>query len=258
MIRVLLSMCCLFVVTLSQAEGVVWPAGARAAVSLSYDDTLNSQLDNAVPALDKHGIKASFYLTLSSEVLFERLDEWRNLAANGHELGNHTVYHPCSAAQPNREWVRPHNDMDRRTVEHMRDEVRVANTFLKAIDGRSERTLTPPCGDVSTRDGNYLEHIRDLVVAIKGTEALPAGFVTYDLPNDLTGQQLIAIVERAAQRGGFANLIFHGVGGDHLAVSTQAHAELIAHLAANRQTYWTDTYMNIMKHVLGEQVPPPR
>lgn len=256
MIRLLVPICCLFAATLANAEGVEWPNGARAAVSLSYDDTLNSQLDNAVPALDKHGIKASFYLILSSEVLFERLDEWRKLAANGHELGNHTIYHPCSAAQPDREWVRPHNDMDRRTVEHMRDEVRVANTFLKAIDGRDERTLTPPCGDVNTRDGNYLEHIKDLVVATKGSENLPPGVVSYDLPSAVTGQQLIAIVEKAAERGGFANIIFHGVGGDHLAVSTQAHAELIAHLAANRATYWTDTYMNIMKHVLGKRASP--
>lgn len=257
MSRLLLSIWGLFSMAFASAEGVVWPNGARAAVSLSYDDTLNSQLDNAVPVLDKHGIKASFYLILSSEVLFDRMDEWRKLASNGHELGNHTIYHPCSASQPDRDWVRPHNDMDQRTVEHMRDEVRVANTFLKAIDGKSERTLTPPCGDVRTRDGNYLEHIKDLVVAVKGSESLASGVVSYDIPSNLTGTQLIAIVERAAKRGGFANIIFHGVGGDHLAVSTQAHAELIAHLAANPKIYWTDTYMNIMKHLLGERGPRP-
>jgi peptidoglycan/xylan/chitin deacetylase (PgdA/CDA1 family) len=255
MSRLLFWICGLFAMACSHGEGIVWPNGARAAVSLSYDDTLNSQLDNAAPILDKHGIKASFYLILSSEVLFDRMDEWRMLAAKGHELGNHTIYHPCSAAQPDRDWVRPHNNMDQRTVEQMRDEVRVANTFLKAIDGRRERTLTPPCGDVSTRDGNYLDHVKDLVVAVKGSEAFPAGIVSYDIPSDVTGRQLIAIVERAAKRGGFANIIFHGIGGDHLTVSTQAHAELIAHLAANRQTYWTDTYMSIMKHVLGEQRP---
>lgn len=257
MSRLLLTIWSLFALTFAHAEGVVWPKGARAAVSLSYDDTLDSQLDNAVPVLDKHGIKASFYLILSSEVLFDRLEEWRKLAANGHELGNHTIYHPCSAAQPDRDWVRPHNDMDQRTVEHMRDEVRVANTFLKAIDGRSERTLTPPCGDVRTRDGNYLDHIKDLVVAVKGSEPLAPGIVSYDIPSNITGRELIAIVERAARRGGFANIIFHGIGGDHLAVSTEAHAELIAHLAANRDKYWTDTYMNIMQHVLGEQATRP-
>ena len=60
MSRLLLSICGLFAMACSHGEGIVWPNGARAAVSLSYDDTLNSQLDNAAPVLDKHGIKASF------------------------------------------------------------------------------------------------------------------------------------------------------------------------------------------------------
>ena len=233
----------------AHADGIAWPNGARAAISLSYDDTLNSQLDNAVPVLNKHGIKASFYLILSSPVLFERMQEWRALASQGHELGNHTIYHPCSGSLPDRDWVRPHTDMDKRTVEHMRDEVRVANTFLKAIDGKSERTLTLPCGDVMTRDGNYVPHVEDLLVAIKGAEGLPADFASLAVPSDVTGKELIAMVQAAAARGGMANIIFHGVGGDHLQVATDAHAELIQYLANNRATYWTDTYLNVIKHV---------
>ncbi len=235
---------------MSRADGFVWPNGARGAVSLSYDDTLNSQLDNAVPVLDKHGIKASFYLILSSPVLFDRLDEWRALAKSGHELGNHTIYHPCSASRPGNDWVRPHNDMDKRTVEQMLDEVRTANTFLKAIDGRTERTMTLPCGDVVTSDGSYVPAVKNMFVAIKGAEEnLPAGFSIYDVPSGLSGKELIAIVQRAAKNGGMANIIFHGIGGDHLSVSAEAHQELVAYLSANRQTYWTDTYLNIMKYV---------
>ena len=235
------------------ADSIAWPNGARAAVSLSYDDTLNSQLDNAVPVLNKHGIKASFYLILSSPVLFDRIEEWRALASQGHELGNHTIYHPCSASLPERDWVRPHNDMDKRTVEHMRDEVRVANTFLRAIDGKSERTMTPPCGDVMTSDGNYIPHVKDLVVAIKGAEeGVPAGFASLAVPSNVTGKELIAMVQAAAARGGMANLIFHGIGGDHLSVSSEAHAELISYLAANRAMYWTGTYLEIMKHVQSQ------
>ena len=41
------------------------PNNALAAVSLSYDDPLNSQLNNAIPALDKYDLKGSFYLTMT-------------------------------------------------------------------------------------------------------------------------------------------------------------------------------------------------
>lgn len=250
MIRFAPVLCLALLAGKAHADAIAWPNGARAAISLSYDDTLNSQLDNAVPVLNQHGIKASFYLILSSPVLFERMEEWRALASQGHELGNHTIYHPCSGSVPDRDWVRPHFDMDKRTVEHMRDEVRVANTFLKAIDGKSERTMTLPCGDVMTNDGNYVPHVKDLLVAIKGAEeGLPSGFASLAVPSNVTGKELIAIVQAAAARGGMANIIFHGIGGDHLQVASKAHTELVSYLAANRAIYWTDTYINIIKYV---------
>lgn len=73
----------------------VWLNGAKAAVSLAYDDALDSQLDTAIPALDKTGLKASFYLTLSSDVVKRRMAEWRAAAVRGHELANHTLFHQC-------------------------------------------------------------------------------------------------------------------------------------------------------------------
>jgi hypothetical protein len=38
------------------------PDGHKIAISLSYDYALNSQLDNALPALNQRGLKASFYI----------------------------------------------------------------------------------------------------------------------------------------------------------------------------------------------------
>lgn len=245
-----LTLLCLMSSSACSAQHLSWPNGARAAVSLSYDDALASQLDNAVPTLNKHGIKASFYLLLSSPVLNERLEEWRALARHGHELGNHTLYHPCSASMPGTDWVRPHNDLDKRTVEAMQQEVATANAFLKAIDGQTERTFTPPCGHLRVSDGNYLPAVKNLFVAIKGAEEnLPPGFASYAVPSGLSGEELIALVEDATKNGGVANLIFHGIGGDHLSTAKQAHDELIEYLAARPEEYWTDTYIKIMKHV---------
>ncbi|MDC2888223.1 hypothetical protein [Psychrosphaera algicola] len=43
--------------------------------------------------------------------------------------------------------------------------------------------------------------------------------------------------------------IFHGIGGDHLSVSTEAHRQLVAYLASHKEQYWTDSYINIMSYV---------
>ncbi|WP_223270335.1 hypothetical protein [Colwellia sp. C1TZA3] len=37
-----------------------WPNNKSATVSLAFDDALDSQLDNAIPALNKHNFKGSF------------------------------------------------------------------------------------------------------------------------------------------------------------------------------------------------------
>ena len=80
-----------------QSNEFIWPGGKPIAVSLSYDDALNNQLDNAIPALNAHNLKASFYVLLNSPAMYERLEDWRAVAKRGHELGNHSVYHPYSA-----------------------------------------------------------------------------------------------------------------------------------------------------------------
>lgn len=232
------------------ANELTWPQGQQAAVSLSYDDALNTQLDNAIPVLNQHEIRASFYLTMASPVVAARLDEWRAVARQGHELGNHTIYHACSKSQPGTDWVLPYNNMDKRLVQQVREEVLVANGYLKAIDGESQRTMAPPCGHTDTQDGNYIPAIASDFVAIKGAETgYPDGFITYLMPDGHTGQQLIEYVKHSARSGGVVNIIFHGIGGDHLSVSSEAHRELVEYLARHKATYWADTYLNIMSHL---------
>lgn len=243
-----------------------WPGGARAAVSLAYDDALDSQLDNAIPALDRHGLKGTFYLQLSSPPVAARMQDWRAAAANGHELGNHSLFHQCSGAGPDRGWVAPHRNLDTTTREQMRDQVLLGNTMLAAIDGRTERTYTAPCFDVKAVDGDYLPPLHASFVAIKAGNgpAIPASMAAVDpfrvsshAPVGASGAELIALVDRAAQNGTMIAFTFHGIGGDHLSVSTQAHEELVRYLAAHRKEYWTDTFLNIMKHVRQQQAARP-
>ena len=244
-----------------------WPHGEKAAVSLSYDDAIDSQLDNAIPALDRVGLHGSFYLTLSNASLNKRLPEWRAAAAHGHELGNHTLFHYCSARPAGHEWVTPELDLDTVSPARMVAQVKLANTMLHAIDGRSERTFTVPCGDRQAQGGvDYVDLVKGEFVAIKsgGAGVIP-DLATLDplavgvtAPEGLSGAQLIAIVKEAAAKGTMINFTFHGIGGDYITTSRQAHEELLAYLAAHRDVYWTDTFMDIMKYVKTQQAARAR
>ncbi|MEJ6006127.1 polysaccharide deacetylase family protein [Paucibacter sp. AS339] len=241
----------------AHSEAFQWPGGAKAAVSLSYDDALPSQLDNALPALNALGLKATFYLTLSSPTVSQRLPEWRRAAAAGHELGNHTLFHPCSRSAPGRDWVAKHRDLDHISVAQMREEVVLANAYLQAIDGQTRRTFTAPCTDPLAAGQPYLPAVKAEFLGMKtrigGPVASLAALDPWDVatagPDGVSGAALIAIVQEAAAQGTLASITFHGIGGDHLSVSKEAHQALLQHLADHPQLYWVDSFVNIVSHL---------
>lgn len=242
----------------AQDESFSWPEGARAAVNLAYDDALASQLDHVIPALNRHGFRGSFYVPANSPLLLERLPEWRAAAQQGHELGNHSLFHQCDKQRPDRDWVEPHRDLSQIPVAGFTEQIALANDFLYLIDGREGRTYTPPCGDISVGEADYLSPVKSLFI---GAKTIGAGGVTPSMdnfdphavtvavPTEVTGEELIAVVEEAARRGTMANFTFHGVGGDYLSVSLEAHDALLEHLAAHPERYWVDSFYNIMEYV---------
>jgi len=234
-----------------------WPDGRKAAVSLAYDDALESQLDHAIPALDRHRLKASFYLQLSRAPVWTRIDEWRAVARNGHELGNHSLFHQCSGRAPGRAWVTSAQDLDAVTIAQMVAQVEFADTLLAQIDGHKPRSFAVPCGDRHAKDGDYLDAVAGRFIGIK----VPGGAVVPDMvtldpaavpvlaPEGLSGAQLIALVEDAGRKGTMVNITFHGIGGDYLQTSNEAHDALLAWLHAHRDEYWTATFGEIMTWV---------
>lgn len=238
-------------------DGFVWPQGRKAAVSLAYDDALPSHLDTAIPALDRHGLKGSFYLQLSRDTVWTRIEDWRAAARNGHELGNHSLFHQCSGRGPGREWVAAAQDLDATTVAQMAAQVEFADALLAQIDGARPRSFTVPCGDRQAVDGDYVAAIAARFIGIKVPgDAVVADMAALDpagvpvlAPEGLSGAQLIAMVEEAGRKGTMVNLTFHGIGGDYLHTSSEAHDELLAWLDAHRDEYWVATFAEIMQWV---------
>lgn len=242
---------------LAEPAAFRWPGSYRAAVSLAYDDALDSQLDLALPALNQRGLKASFYLPMDRASVRRRLADWRAAAQAGHELGNHSLFHQCSASKPGRDWVSAEFDLDRTSAVQMAAQVALANSFLHAIDGRTRRTFSAPCGDRMAGGQAYLPLLQDQFVAIKVSgPALSTDLRGLDLygvsaqaPVAASGPELIALIEAALAAGGMVNITFHGIGGDYLSVSAGAHQQLLDYLAANKSVIWTDTFLAIADYL---------
>jgi peptidoglycan/xylan/chitin deacetylase (PgdA/CDA1 family) len=236
-----------------------WPDGAKAAVVLTYDDALTSQLDNAVPALDEAGLKGTFFL---SNVKQADLPRWREAAADGHELANHTIFHPCAASVYPTE---ARYTSETYTVASMLREIEQQNVLLTAIDGKPRHGLATPCGQTLAGGVDYIEALReaDLVDYVRAANdvpesvhvGIPGGDVmnipARGFPDDVTGQELIAYAQEARENGGMAVFLFHGVGGDYLQVSNAAHRELLAWLADHRDELWVTTLGEVAEQERG-------
>ncbi len=255
----------LLVATVSANTTFSWPNGAKAAVSLAYDDALPSQLDTAIPQLNAVGLKGSFYLPLSADTIQKRLADWRAAAAQGHELGNHSLFHQCAKSLPNRGWVSQDRDLDQTPASRLVAEIRLGSAFLQAIDGKTQRTFTAPCTDQLAGGTPYLPLLKQDFVAMKtivggvvdDMQQLNIHAVPVIAPSEVTGAQLINWVKAAGAKGTMVNFTFHGIGGDHLQISAAAHAELLQFLASHKDEYWTDTFLNLMLHVKTQQNKRP-
>lgn len=232
--------------------------GFKSAVVLTYDDALNVHLDNVVPALDSAGFKGTFYLTVASTAFTGRMNEWKVAAAKGHELGNHTMYHPCYGGTPDRSWVKPEYDLATYTVRRIEDEVKMTNVMLQSVDGRTERTFAYPCADTRVGSQSYIEAITDDFVAARGVRnaIIPSGKI--DAYNtacfSIAGPQqnaeyMIDIVKKGMKEGGLVVFLFHGVGGEHgLNVELKEHRQLIEFLKKNQKDIWVTTFLDAMKY----------
>jgi peptidoglycan/xylan/chitin deacetylase (PgdA/CDA1 family) len=246
-----------------------WPNGARAAVALTYDDGMDTHLDHAAPDLDAAGLHGTFYVPGSSQSLASRLPAWRALAERGHELGNHALFHPCLQNPPgggDRTWVRDEYALESYTIPRIRDEVAVMNTMLAALDGGGVRTFAYNCTETTAGGASYVDALRPLFLAarigddriVEDVRGLDPLLVPSWAVENTSGAEMIAFVQKAIDAGGLAVFMFHGVGGEYIAVSREAHQELVAWLASHRDLVWTDTFRDVMAHVVAEQDQPGR
>lgn len=231
----------------------------KAAVALTYDDALITQLENAVPLLDSLELKATFYLTGNFPGFRGNINRWKAIADNGNELGNHTLFHPCDGKAPGREWVQPEYDLNSYTVQRMVDEIRMTNVLLSSIDNSSKRTFAYPCGDIKAGDSSYISKIEDDFIAARGVERKMQGIndiALYDIGaymiNGASGDELIDLVKQAIDKNALLVFLFHGVGGGHsLNVSSEAHSELLHYLKQNEEEIWVAPLAEIACYVKG-------
>jgi peptidoglycan/xylan/chitin deacetylase (PgdA/CDA1 family) len=227
------------------------------AVALTYDDAIDVDLDNVLPVLDSLGLKATFYLIGSSQVVVKRMKEWRVAAQQGHELGNHSLYHPCNGSLPGRGFVQPEHDLSKYTVSRAVNEIRLNNELLNAIDGKTKRTFAYPCGDLTIGDTSFYDLLRNDFVAARGVRHAMDPIDKVNLDNidcyGINGQGadfMIGLVKKAMETHTLLVFLFHGVGGGHnINVALDEHSKLLHYLKDHEKEIWIAPMVELAEYV---------
>lgn len=142
-----------------EGQNFTWPEGVRGTLSLTFDDGRASQIDSGLPLFDRFEVKATFYSTPAA--LERRPDDWRAAVANGHEVGGHTITHPCSANFGFTANGRA--PLEEMTLDQMEAELRDSNDRIEALLGVRPVSFAYPCGQKFVGRGENLRSYVPLV-----------------------------------------------------------------------------------------------
>ncbi|QHT66991.1 polysaccharide deacetylase family protein [Rhodocytophaga rosea] len=236
-------------------NSIKWPESKQALIVLTYDDALLSHLQVAIPQLNQARLKGTFFL---KEPAATHINAWKEASQKGHELGNHTVYHPCLSSKFKAD---PHYQAENYSVDNMMREISTMNTILYAIDNKLDHTYAYPCGETSIQGKSYVDRLKKsgfvAYARAVGSSPIITDFKNldpYQVPCmgfaiNAPGSDMIEFVKQVQQNKGMGVLIFHGVGGDYLEVSAAAHQELVQYLKEHQEQIWVATFKEAMDYV---------
>ena len=233
-----------------------WPEGKQVAVSLTFDDARLSQADRGIPLLDRYGVRATFYVSPGS--MMQRIDGWKKAVQTGHEVGNHSIYHPCSG---NFDWSRS-KALEDYTLQKMQDEIDSANRFIYGNLGIKAVSFAYPCGQTYVGSGINTKSYVPLVASMFETGRGWLG----ETPNDplycnmsqLTGieldgknfEQVKNIIESARATGKWIVFAGHETGDGGRQTSLLSTIEELCRYAADPANgIWIDNIHNIASYI---------
>ena len=233
-----------------------WPDGKRMALSLSFDDGRLSQVDTGLALLRKHGVKVTLFL--QGNQIEKRLDGWRQAVADGHEIGNHSMTHPCTG---NYEFSR-HNALENYPLPMMEQQLDAANAEINHLLGVKPRTFAYPCGQKFVGRGRHAKSYVPLIAkrfvvgrVYLDEAANDPGFC--DLAqalgtpfDDMDFTQLVKLIEQAAQQSHWVIFVGHEIGDRGYQVTDTKALESLCDYAKNpANSIWVGTVGEIGTYI---------
>jgi peptidoglycan-N-acetylglucosamine deacetylase len=249
----------------NSSDSYPWPNGAKSAVSLTFDDGVPSQYETVIPMLNQAGMQGTVYVTMADGgPFYAEEDLWRDAVSAGHEIGNHSMTHPCCRNL----WVAGDGlNTDVMTFEAMEAQIVEAKRRLEdGIPDQPEHSFAYPCGEKQVGRGvnkqSYVPAVAKHYIAGRGVgdgvsindpAQVDLADIWAPMPVDETGERLVSITQRALDQGKWAVLAFHGIGDKHLSNTVETFQYLLDWLGERREEVWVDSLIHVARWVHDHQ-----
>ncbi|MEO9894637.1 polysaccharide deacetylase family protein [Aurantibacter sp.] len=254
-ILLLLTLCSNYFLA-QETDSFNWPEDTKMAISLTWDDGRSSQVVTGTPILDEYGIKATFYVVPS--LMVEEIDKWKQAAKNGHEIGNHSLNHPCSG---NFLWAR-NEALEGYNIDQMDKELKAANKKVEEMLGVAPSVFAYPCGQTFVGRG---EETMSYVPVV--AKQFSSGRTWLDeVPNDpafcdlsqLTGvemdgksfDEIMELINHAKANNLWLVLAGHDIGDKNIQTTEVAMLKkLLPYLKDSKNEIWTAPVGEITSYI---------
>lgn len=208
-------------------EITAFQGGRSAALSLQFDDSMESQIKNALPLLNARRLPATFFINPGQKYYASSRKIWEGeIVKAGHELGNHTFTHKGA-----------------KNVEEAEREIRGCAEVIARVYGNRSR-LTPfayPGGvpwNVPHEEQLRL-YAKFLMFSTVSRQMFADGWGD----GDPTSFPAKALRDRS-----WIQMGMHGVGGEWISTSVPNLTRLLDYLVAHQSEIWTATTSDVYKY----------
>ncbi len=245
----------------SQNSSFDWPDAYQAALSLSFDDARLSNVDVGLDLFREYGAKVTYYVNPGP--MEPRLAAWKQAVLDGHEIGNHSVLHPCSGNFP---WSRA-KALDSYSLSSMRKELEEANQQIENMLGVKPQSFAYPCGQTyvgrGTETQSYVPLIAELFESGRGwLNEAPNDPLYVDFAQvqgiEMDGKdftsEILPLLEAARESGTWIVLAGHEIGeAGFQTTHTNMLRELLAYVNDPANKIWLAPVGEVAHHVSQER-----
>lgn len=224
-----------------------WPQGRTAAISYTFDDNCPNQFSVVVPMLNEFNMKGTFFPVINW--LGGNYEDIKAAAAQGHEIGSHTVSHPNLGELSDEEAQRELHD-SRITIEE------VIGGDYKCITIAYPYCVPPKNIQYVTDDYIVARHC-DGRIDMGLNDSIPIDFTNVSshalgsVFNSTTAESLQTIFENTRAKGGWSNLLFHEIdeGTGYSPFPSEEIRKSLQYLQDNSSVYWVATMGDVARYI---------